>query len=149
MGGASQSTDNQLMSVVLPADLSPYLDRIKKEAPPSSTLPERLQTGAAVALRINETDALLLVSVGPTVDGVSKAFWVAGLIGDFGNRPKANLDTMGKVLATCDRMAIALGCSEIRIESVDQEWKKRLLPLFGFIASEVAGKIIMRKPLWH
>ncbi len=144
----SKSTGSGLISVLLPADLSPYLDRIKSEASSSSTLPERLLTGAAVALRVNEKDALLIITIGPTVDGVQSAFWIAGLIGSFGMKPKANFDIMRQVLSACEKLALASGCSEIRIETAYRSgWKRTLLPLFGFSAHEVDGMVVMRKVL--
>lgn len=135
------------MSLVLPADLTPYMDRIRSECLPHSNLPERLLTGEAAALRIAANDALLIVQIGPDVDA-HKTMWIAGVIGAFGFRPKRNLWAMRAVLDNCEALASQTGCAELCINAETRGiWKEHILPLFGFEPFDVSGRAIMRKRL--
>lgn len=143
----SQSTDIALMSLVLPADLTPYLDRIRSECPPHSNLPERLLTGEAAALRLSANDALLIVQIGPNVD-THKAFWIAGLIGAFGFHPKRNLATMRVILGRCEELATETHCRDLCVDARGRAmWKRHILPLFGFEPFDMPDRSIMRKIL--
>lgn len=79
------------------------------------------------------TNAFVVLSEGVSKRSGNLALWIENAAGDVGQRPKANLATMGEVLADCETIARTDNCMEVRIEpGTRTEWKGRLLPRFGF-----------------
>lgn len=79
------------------------------------------------------TKAFVVLSEGVSRRSGNRALWVENVAGEVERRPKANLETMGEVLADCEAIARKDNCMEVRIEpGTRTEWKARLLPRFGF-----------------
>lgn len=113
-------------------------------------LPERVKHGNMAVLSINDTDALLFVSSGNTVDTQTKAFWIEGAAGKCFSNAKRNMRLIGDVLSDCEVLARLTDASEIRIEaSTRNRLKLSLFRLFGFVPLRVGQFTVMRKDLSH
>lgn len=108
----------------------------------------RLEDRRALAYQIGASRAAVVITFGKAKDSGAFALWIAGVGGKLGFRPKTNLRIINQVLVDVEAMARVMCCDEIRVDSgTRMDWKRNLLPLFGFVEKPLGEAFVMRRVL--